>query len=243
MLDFMFIIIVLIFIAIIIRASLIKIVPTLKPVKTPNLRIENIMKDADDMEYPISDEEFEEVKRAYGTTEGPSIGLAISSLLCLLLITIFTWEYFGMLHKVIYILVILTTVFIWFKNYRKNKSVFTTDRAQFRKKTAYLLDDDVKTFYAPRYSGGHFRGVNEIETYKVMVGVIDEQGSPRAYVIQTNAVIHARLKKEGICEAILYKGKVSSFADLEHCPNVSFEKGVKNLVKTGFSLNKGKDDN
>lgn len=57
MLDFMFIIIVLIFIAIIIRASLIKIVPVLKPVKTPAIRIENIMKDADDMEYPISDEE------------------------------------------------------------------------------------------------------------------------------------------------------------------------------------------
>ncbi len=243
MLDFMFIIIVLIFIAIIIRASLIKIVPTLKPVKTPNLRIENIMKDADDMEYPISDEEFEEVKRAYGTTEGPSIGLAISSLLCLLLITIFTWEYFGVIHKVIYILVMVTTIVIWFVNYRKNKSVFTTDRAQFRKKTAYLLDDDVKTLYAPRYSAGHLRGVNEIETYKVMVGVIDEQGSPRAYVIQTNAAIYARLKKEGNCEAILYKGKVSGFADLEHCPNVSFEKGAKNLVKTGFSLNKGKDDN
>lgn len=240
--DFLFIIIVLIFIAIIIRASLIKIVPILKPVKTPTIRIENIMKDADDMAYPISDEEFEEVKWAYGTTEGPSIGLAISAILCLLLITIFTWEYFGLIHKVIYILVMLATVFIWFKNYRTNKSVFTTDRAQFRKKTAYLLDDDVKAFYAPRYSGGHFRGVNEIETYKIMMGVLDEQGSHHAYVIQTNAAVYARLKKEGNCEAILYKGKVSGFADLKYCPNVSFEKGAKNLVKTGLGLNKDEDE-
>ena len=135
------------------------------------------------------------------------------------------------------------TIYIWFKNYRTNKSVFTADRAQFRKKTAYLLDGDVKTFYAPRYSGGHFRGVNEIETYKVMIGVMDEQGSPRAYAIQTNAVLYARLKKEGNCEAVLYKGKVSAFADLKHCPNVSFEKGAKNLVKTGFGLNKDKGDN
>lgn len=243
MLDFMFIIIVLIFIAIIIRASLIKIVPALKPVRTPAIRIENIMKDADDMDYPISDEEFEEVKWAYGTTEGPSIGLALSSLLCLLLITIFTWEYFGLIHKVIYIFVMLVTVFIWFKNYRKNKSVFATDRDRFRKKTAYLLDDNVKTFYAPRYSGGHFRGVNEIETYKVMIGVMDEQSSPRAYVIQTNAALYARLKKEGNCEAILYKGTVSAFADLQYCPNVSFEKGAMNLVKTGFGVNKDKSDN
>lgn len=243
MLDIMFIIIVLIFIAIIIRASMIKIVPILKPVKTPAIRIENIMKDADDMEYPISDEEFEEVKWAYGTTEGPSIGLAISSVLCLLLITIFTWEYFGLIHKVIYIFVMSATIYIWFKNYKKNKSVFTTDRDWFRKKTAYLLDDDVKTFYAPRYSGGHFRGVNEIETYKVMVGVMDDQNNPCAYVIQTNAALYARLKKEGNCEAILYKGKVSGFADLKYCPNVSFQKGAKNLVKTGFGLNKDKGDN
>lgn len=242
MLEAIFFLILFIFIAIMIRASLIAIVPVLKSVETPNLRIENIMKDADDMVYPISDEEFEEVKRAYGTTEGPSVGLVIVSLMSILLIAVFAWEIFGMIHKVIYILVTLTAFIIWFVNYRKNKRVFTTDRAQFRKKTAYLLDEDVKTFYAPKYSGGRFRGVNEIEIYKVMVGVVDEQGNPRAYVIQADAAVYGRLKRQGTCEAILYKGKVSSFADLEYCPHVSFEKGAKNLVKTGFGLLKDKDE-
>ena len=242
MLDLYFILIVLVFVALIVRASLIKIVPTVKPKEKQNIRMENAMKDADGMDYPISDEEFEEVRKAYGNTEGSGIGIAITCLMCIALIGFAAWELFGVIHKVIYILIAVISGVVWWRNYSNNRSVFEKDRAYFRKKKAYLLDDDVKTFYAPRYAAGHFRGVNEVNTFKVMVGIIDADGTPKAYVLSVDAALHNCLKVTGACDAILYKGKISGLADLERCPRVAFEKGAKNMLRTGFGVSEDKEE-
>lgn len=163
----------------------------------------DMMKNADGMDYPFSDEEFEEVKKSYGSTEGSNIAIAIFALVGFWFFVIFTWNLFDMIYKVICILIHVVACIIWLKNFMENKNVFRKDRDDFRKKTVYLLDDEVKTYYSPKYKGGNFRGVREVDTYHVMVGVLDENGKPGAYIMQVGPRIYKHLKEKGTGTAIL----------------------------------------
>ncbi|MBQ8147229.1 MAG: hypothetical protein IJ040_00395 [Lachnospiraceae bacterium] len=212
MVNILFILIVLIINGIIIYAGFIKIIPTLKPVEKPHVRIEDKMMNADATEYPISDSEFEQVKKSYGSTEGAGIAIFVIALVVFWLLLIFTWDFFDMPIKAVCILFHLAACIIWLVSFLKKKRIFKKDRDCFRKKTAYLLDDDVKTYYSRKYRGGHYAGVRAVDAYHVMVGILDENGKPQAYIMQVGPDIYNHLKKNGVGDAILYKGTVSGLA-------------------------------
>lgn len=200
-------------VALIARTSCIK---PLKPVETPNLRIDKMMEGAETEHYPMNDVEFEKAKKAIRFANQKTSILA-GCMLIWVIVTYYicVWGFDEDMGK-IYIIAACIAYGLFLVNRMKSMMIFKKDRELFSKKKAYVLDETMKNFSYVEKTGRHRYKTNDATFFDVIVGVADAGGNPVAFKTRLNSNdYHTTIDDKKQCDAILYKGRMVAVCNLE----------------------------
>lgn len=187
----------------------------LKPVETPNLRIENMMKDAETEHYPMNDMEFKLAKKAVMLADQKSSIIAG----CFLIWTLVDYYIINMVFDEdmgkFYIIAACLAYGLVLTRPLRCMMIFKKDRDLFCKKKAYILDQTMKNFSYVEKTGRHSYRANDATYFDVIVGIADAGGSPVAFKTRLNQNnYHTTLDDKKQCDAILYKGQLVAVCNL-----------------------------
>ncbi len=191
----------------------------LKPVDTPNLRIENMMKDADTEHYPMNDIEFKLAKKAIKKADQMQTIIAACLLLVMLVMYYISVGIFDEDMGKVYIVAGCVAYGLLLVRGTKRAMLFKKHRDEFVKKKAYVLDETMKTVtYLARKGGYRHRHSYEVKDtayFEVIVGVADAGGNPVAFKTKLPHMdYHTTLDDKKQCDAILYKGRMVAVCNL-----------------------------
>ena len=204
----------LIVVAILAMQSCIK---ALKPVETPNLRIENMMKDADTEHYTMNDVELKTARKAVKFANQKPIIIAGCLWICVLTGYYICNNLFDEDMGKFYVVVACVAYGLFFTRPIRRMIIFKRDRDQLAKKKAYILDETMTNFSYIEKKGKNRYGMNDATFFDVIVGIADAGGSPVAFktrLHQNNYYTVVDDKKQ--CDAILYKGQLVAVCNLEN---------------------------
>ena len=199
----------------VVLAAKMNCIKPLKPVETPNLRIENMMKDAETEHYPMTDGEFKRAKKAINRANQKPYIIAGCLVIWVIVNYYFcVWGFDEDMGK-IYLIAACVAYGLFLLKRIKAAFIFKKDRRSFAKKKAYILDETMKNVsYLERKSRNRYQ-VADTAIFDVIVGVADAGGSPVAFktrLYENN--YHTTIDDKKQCDAILYKGQLVAVCNL-----------------------------
>lgn len=155
---------------------------------------------------PLSDSEYEQIRKSYGNTTGAAIVIPIMTMIIALLTAGVIWSDVDTVFMVMYIVIVLISYILSIVCVVKNKKALTADRDCFAKKLAYLLSSDTADLY--RIKHDHLRKSGN--AYYVMIAFADDEGRQLTYKFRVSYEQYLKIIENKKCYAVLYKGIFST---------------------------------
>lgn len=192
----------------IVKASRKRIFDMPTPVDTPDIDIDDMMKDAEVNERPMGRDQFEKFKATLSRNSNSIASIWAVATCIVIFMMIGVWNNLGPVATGIYAAGVLA-VLIFYRIVRgkRKKAIFVDGRDLFRMQTGYILDTESKSvdYYYKKYSSGRYRK-GTANFHKVLVGIINKERKPEAYFVDMDHFTFKDVMKSELCDVVTYNG-------------------------------------
>ncbi len=155
---------------------------------------------------PLSDSEYNQIRKSYRTTTAAAIVIPFL-LLVLALITAFAlWDTTELLYMILYVVIVSASYIVSVIFFVKNKKALSANRDLFTKKQAYLISSDSADLYRVKNDNLKKTGT----AYYVMIAFPDDKGKQLTYKYRVDHKQYLKINENKKCYAVLYKGIFST---------------------------------
>lgn len=170
----------------------------------------NWLKEIDVPEETMSSAEFIRVKRSYKSSNSSRVAIATLCITFAVVLTAIGWSsVFSVIHDVLLVIAFIIMIVVLLVNFNRNRKVFDTERENFTKKKAILVNTD-STTYLNSHSARRVTGNVTGQTYSMTIGVCNSKGVPKIYTIPVPGYLYAMAVKIEKFDVIMYKGEFSA---------------------------------
>ena len=178
------------------------------PVEVTHIDVVSAMKDAKREERTIGRDLFEKFKSTLGkTTNNPATMPIVIATVIATFMLFGAWANYGMKGTLLCIPGILVGYICYSVIKGKQKKLFfVQNRDKFRMQLGYVLDTETKSinYIYEKAGSGYRKGTTEF--HKVLIGIISEDGTPKAYLVPIDHFTFLDIMKSEICDVVTYDG-------------------------------------
>lgn len=176
----------------------------LLPLDLPEVKLAIKMVDTDPGEYPLDDEQFKFVRGRLRIANLPWAALWIISEGVVVRSLYVFWEELEFMTVAVAISInVAIIIYYLIVRHKLKKRVFVKNRSNFRRRQGCLVNQDTKSIDV-HYTVGGESGINTYYTHKVIVGVYDWEGKPKAYRMRMSNPTYEATMKNGKCDIITF---------------------------------------